>query len=123
MTDQLDLRSLQIVAAVAETGSMLEASQRYGITQSAVSQAVRRAEAATGVTLLDRSRRPLKATRAGRILANRFHDINRDFGNLLDALRAAAMLPERVDLRLGLVDSYAGTVGAHLVKELATGSI
>ncbi|SHN68711.1 LysR family transcriptional regulator [Bradyrhizobium erythrophlei] len=123
MTDQLDLRSLQIVAAVAETGSMLEASQRYGITQSAVSQAVRRAEAATGVTLLDRSRRPLKATRAGRILANRFHDINRDFGSLLDALRAAAMLPERVDLRLGLVDSYAGTVGAHLVKELATGSM
>jgi DNA-binding transcriptional LysR family regulator len=123
MTDQLDLRSLQIVAAVAETGSMLEASQRYGITQSAVSQAVRRAEAATGVTLLDRSRRPLKATRAGRILANRFHDIHRDFGNLLDALRAAAALPERVDLRLGLVDSYAGTVGAHLVKELATGTM
>src|ERR1700761_632592 len=123
MNDQLDLRSLQIVAAVAETGSMLEASQRYGITQSAVSQAVRRAEAATGVTLLDRSRRPLKATRAGRILANRFHDIDRDFGNLLDALRAAAALPERVDLRLGLVDSYAGTVGAHMVKELATGSM
>ncbi|HET7889807.1 MAG TPA: LysR family transcriptional regulator [Bradyrhizobium sp.] len=123
MGDQLDLRSLQIVAAVAETGSMLEASQRYGITQSAVSQAVRRAEAATGVTLVDRSRRPLKATRAGRILANRFHDINRDFGNLLDALRAAAALPERVDLRLGLVDSYAGTVGAYLVKELATGAM
>jgi DNA-binding transcriptional LysR family regulator len=123
MSDQLDLRSLQIVAAVAETGSMLEASHRYGITQSAVSQAVRRAEAATGVTLLDRSCRPLRATRAGRILANRFHDLNRDFGNLLDALRAAAMLPERVDLRLGLVDSYAGTVGAHLVKELATGAM
>jgi DNA-binding transcriptional LysR family regulator len=123
MGDQLDLRSLQIVAAVAETGSMLEASRRYGVTQSAVSQAVRRAAAATGVTLLDRSRRPLRATRAGRILANRFHDIHRDFGNLLDALRAAAMLPERVDLRLGLVDSYAGTVGAHLVKELATGAM
>jgi len=121
--DHLDLRSLQIVAAVAETGSMLEASQRYGITQSAVSQAVRRAELATGVTLLDRSRRPLNATRAGRILANRFHDINRDFSNLLVALRAAAMSPERVDLRLGLVDSYAGTVGAHLVKELATGAM
>src|SRR3569832_886035 len=114
--DQLNLRSLQIVAAVAETGSMLEASQRYGITQSAVSQAVRRAETAIGLTLLDRSRRPLKAHRAGRILANRFHDIARDFGTLVDALRAAAKLPERVDLRLGLVDSYAGTVGAHLVK-------
>jgi DNA-binding transcriptional LysR family regulator len=123
MDPVLDLKILQIAAAVAESGSMLEASQRYGMTQSAVSQAVRRAEAATGVTLLDRSRRPLTPTRAGRILADRFHDLNRDFGNLLDALRAAATLPERTDLRLGLVDSYAGTVGANLVKELATGAM
>jgi DNA-binding transcriptional LysR family regulator len=123
MDPVLDLKILQIAAAVAESGSMLEASQRYGMTQSAVSQAVRRAEAATGVTLLDRSRRPLTPTRAGRILADRFHDLNRDFGNLLDALRAAATLPERTDLRLGLVDSYAGTVGAFLVKELATGAM
>jgi DNA-binding transcriptional LysR family regulator len=123
MDPVLDLKILQIAAAVAESGSMLEASQRYGMTQSAVSQAVRRAEAATGVTLLDRSRRPLTPTRAGRILADRFHDLNRDFGNLLDALRAAATLPERTDLRLGLVDSYAGTVGAYLVKELATGAM
>ena len=46
MSTLLDLKSLQIVAAVAESGSMLEASQRFGMTQSAVSQAVRRAEAA-----------------------------------------------------------------------------
>jgi DNA-binding transcriptional LysR family regulator len=123
MDDRLDLKSLQIVAAVAETGSMLEASRRYGLTQSAVSQAVRRAEAATGVALLDRSRRPLAPTRAGRILANRLQDLNRDLDSLLEALRAAATLPERVDLRLGLVDSYAGTVGAHLVKELMTGAM
>jgi DNA-binding transcriptional LysR family regulator len=123
MSTRLDLKSLQIVAAVAESGSMLEASQRFGMTQSAVSQAVRRAEDATGVTLLDRSHRPLKPTRAGHLLANRFHDLNRDFGSLLDALRAAATLPERIDLRLGLVDSYAGTVGAYLVKELVTGAM
>ncbi|WP_461319508.1 helix-turn-helix domain-containing protein [Bradyrhizobium barranii] len=44
-----DLRSLQIVAAVADSGSMLEASRQFGMTQSAVSQAVRRAEAAVPV--------------------------------------------------------------------------
>jgi DNA-binding transcriptional LysR family regulator len=118
----LDLKTLQIVAAVAESGSMLEASQRFGITQSAVSQAVRRAEAATGVRLIDRTRRPLGPTRAGRIVASRVLDLNREFEALLGSLRAAATLPERIDLRLGLVDSYAGTVGAHLVKELVTGT-
>ncbi|MGY8704818.1 LysR family transcriptional regulator [Bradyrhizobium sp. 18BD] len=118
-----DLRSLQIVAAVADTGSMLEASRQFGMTQSAVSQAVRRAEAAVGVAFFNRSRRPLTATRAGRILADRVLDLNRDFEALLGTLRAAAEQSERVELRLGLVDSYAGTVGAHLVKELMTGSI
>jgi DNA-binding transcriptional LysR family regulator len=117
-----DLRTLQIVAAVAETGSMRETSLRFGMTQSAVSQAVRRAEEAMGVEFFNRSRRPLTVTRAGRILAGRIGDLNRAFDTLLGDLRAAAALPERTDLRLGLVDSYAGTVGAYLVKELMTGS-
>ena len=102
---------------------MLEASRQFGMTQSAVSQAVRRAEAAVGVAFFNRSRRPLTPTRAGRILADRVLDLNRDFDVLLSTLRAAAEQSARVDLRLGLVDSYAGTVGAHLVKELMTGSI
>ncbi|MBR0783331.1 LysR family transcriptional regulator [Bradyrhizobium iriomotense] len=118
-----DLRSLQIVAAVADSGSMLEASRQFGMTQSAVSQAVRRAEAAVGVAFFNRSRRPLTPTRAGRILADRVLDLNRDLDVLLSTLRAAAEQSERIDLRLGLVDSYAGTVGAHLVKELMSGSI
>ncbi|MDA9398433.1 LysR family transcriptional regulator [Bradyrhizobium sp. CCBAU 45389] len=118
-----DLRSLQIVAAVADSGSMLEASRQFGMTQSAVSQAVRRAEAAVGVAFFNRTRRPLTPTRAGRILADRVLDLNRDLDVLLGMLRAAAEQSERIDLRLGLVDSYAGTVGAHLVKELMSGSI
>jgi DNA-binding transcriptional LysR family regulator len=117
-----DFRTLQVVAAVAETGSMLETSRRFGMTQSAVSQAVRRAEKALGVLLFDRSQRPLAMTRAGRILAARVADLSQDFDALVVDLRAAAALPERADLRLGLVDSYAGTVGAYLVKELVTGS-
>ena len=100
---------------------MLEASRQFGMTQSAVSQAVRRAEASVGVAFFNRSRRPLTPTRAGRILAGRVLDLNRDFEALLSALRAAAEQSERVDLRLGLVNSYAATVGAHLVKELMTG--
>src|SRR6478735_11394705 len=118
-----DLRSLQIVAAVTDSGSMLEASRQFGMTQSAVSQAVRRAEAAVGVAFFNRTRRPLTPTRAGRILASRVLELNRDFDALLSALRVAAEQSERVDLRLGLVDSYAATVGAHLVKELMTGEI
>jgi len=123
MPSSLDLRTLQIVAAVAETGSMSQAAGRYGLTQSAVSQAVGRAEKLTGAALLDRSRRPIVPTPAGRILVSRVHDLGRDMDALAGALRAAAALPARIDLRLGLVDSFAGTVGALLVKELVDGDM
>jgi DNA-binding transcriptional LysR family regulator len=123
MLPSLDLRTLQIVAAVAETGSMSQAAGRYGLTQSAVSQAVGRAEKITGVALLDRSRRPIVPTPAGRVLMGRVQDLGRDMEALAGALRAAAALPQRIDLRLGLVDSFAGTVGAHLVKELVDGAM
>ncbi|MFE1599517.1 LysR family transcriptional regulator [Methylobacterium sp. ID0610] len=117
-----DLKTLQLVCAVAESGSMTEAAQRCGLTQSAVSQAVRRAEAAIGTALFDRQRRPLTPTAAGRLLMSRVADLNRDVDALFAALRAVAAQPERIDLRLGLVDSFAGTVGAHLVKELIEGA-
>ena len=90
---------------------MLEASRQFGMTQSAVSQAVRRAEAAVGVAVFNRSRRPLTPTRAGRILADRVLDLNRDFDVLLSTLRAAAEQSARVDLRLGLVASRFGHRG------------
>src|SRR3954469_25569218 len=105
-----DLRSLQIVAAVADSGSMLEASRQFGMTQSAVSQAVRRAEAAVGVAFFNRTRRPLTPTGGGGIQTSRFHDLNRDFDALHSALRGAAEQSERVALRLGDIDSYAATV-------------
>lgn len=118
----LDLKTLQIVAAVAETGSMTDAALRFGVTQSAVSQAVRKVEEDLGVLLLDRQRRPLTPTIAGRILANRLNDLSRDLELLLETLRHAGGQPERVALRLGVVDTFAGTVGAHLIKELADGA-
>ena len=117
----LDMKTLQIVAAVAETGSMTEAAHRFGITQSAVSQAVRKAESGIGVALLDRHRRPLTPTLAGRILVSRLQDLSRDFDGLLETLRGVAGKPPRIDLRLGMVDSFAGSVGAPLIKELADG--
>ena len=118
----LDMKVLQIVAAVAETGSMTEAAHRFGITQSAVSQAVRRAEAEVGVPLLDRHHRPLTPTLSGRLLVDRLQDLSRDFELLVETLRRAGGKPEHVDLRVGMVDSFVGSVGAHLTKELVEGA-
>ncbi|ADH88542.1 transcriptional regulator, LysR family [Ancylobacter novellus DSM 506] len=119
----LDLHTFRLVAAVADTGSVTAAAERAGVTQSAVSQALRRAEALIGTPLFDRSRRPLTPTHVGRMVASRADELARAAERLLADARAAAELPGSIDLRIGLVDSLAGTVGARIVRELADGAL
>lgn len=119
----LDLHTFRLVAAVADTGSVTAAAERAGVTQSAVSQALRRAEALIGTPLFDRSRRPLTPTHVGRMVASRADELARAAERLLTDARAAAELPGSIDLRIGLVDSLAGTVGARIVRELADGAL
>src|SRR5688572_21839234 len=105
-----DLHALEIAAIVIEEGSMSAAAAQLGLTQSAVSQAMRRAEAQVGVKLVHRDRRPLVPTEAGRVLATHIREIALRAERAIEEARAAASRPERQDLRLGMVDTFAATV-------------
>ena len=119
----VDLRTLEIAAAVAECGSMSEAGVRFSLTQSAVSQAVKRVETTIGAPLLVRERRPMAATTAGRALVAQMRELRSEVERVIAATRAAAVLPERLEVRFGFVDSFAGTIGALFVRELIQGSM
>lgn len=67
----IDLRSLEVFLAVADTKSMTKAAERLGMTQSAVSQQINHIEACTGASLIDRQLRPLGITPAGLVLQKR----------------------------------------------------
>jgi DNA-binding transcriptional LysR family regulator len=67
----LKLRQLEIILAVAETGSMGKAAERLAITQPAVSRAITDAEHALGVSLFDRSTQGVVPTPYGRALLKR----------------------------------------------------
>lgn len=60
-----DLNLLLVFLAVAESRSFQGASQRLGVTRSAVSQSMRRLEDGLGVTLVHRSTRSVGLTEAG----------------------------------------------------------
>ncbi len=119
----VDFRTLEIAAAVADCGSMSEAGLRFGLTQSAVSQAVKRVETMIGAPLLVRERRPMAATTAGRALVAQMRDLRSEVERVIATTRAAAVLPEKLEVRFGFVDSFAGTIGALFVKELMQGSM
>ncbi|MDM7322706.1 MAG: LysR family transcriptional regulator [Gammaproteobacteria bacterium] len=61
----IELRHLRMVQALAETGSVSAAAARVHLTQSALSHQLGALERYFGLSLLDRSRRPLRLTPAG----------------------------------------------------------
>lgn len=69
MTTDLDLASLRVVRAVADTGTITAAAALLGYSQPAVSQQLRRAERQVGQPLVLRAGRGVALTEAGQRLA------------------------------------------------------
>src|SRR4051794_27399896 len=68
---RLKLRQLEILLAVADTGSMAKAATRLAITQPAISRALADAEQTLGVPLFDRVTHGVEPTQYGRALLRR----------------------------------------------------
>lgn len=65
---QLEVRDLELVLALAESGSTARAASRLHLTQSAISRALTQAEERVGVRLFERLARGVVPTRAGGLL-------------------------------------------------------
>lgn len=113
----MELWSLRVFLEVAATRSMTAGAANLGLTQSAVSQVVRKMEAEFGVPLFERGRRPLALTPAGKLLEQRAAPLLRDAAGIPDLVRQAAGAPVR-EFRLGFVDTFAATAAPDLVSEL-----
>jgi len=96
----MNLRHLETLLAIAETGSFVAAADRVGVTQSAVSMQMRALEAALGVTLFDRTRRPPVLNERGRDLLAQARAVGRAVEDLRAAAAGAAL---RGKLRLGVI--------------------
>jgi len=114
----LSLRMIETFVAVVQQDGMTNAAARLGTTQSAVSQAITAIEAGLGTQLIDRSVRPMQVT----LFGAKFYE------HAVEVLRGARELEQVVEgrngerlplLRIGMTDSFASTVGPHLLREIA----
>jgi molybdate transport repressor ModE-like protein len=96
-TVDLDSRTLRIVRAIDETGSITAAAAALGYSQPAVSQQLKRAEQRIGLTLVSRAGRGVRLTEAGRVLVRHARVITA----ALDS--AAGELADLAGLRAGRV--------------------
>lgn len=111
-----DLRSLRAFVATCEGDSIAEAAKRLNVTQSAISQLIKNLEEQTGLTLFDRSFRPLRPTAQGLVL------LELAKGLLVQAKAVAERLNShslQLNLRIGCVDSFSGALGASLVRAIS----
>lgn len=110
LADDLDLASLRLLVAVAESGSLGRAATRLGLSQPAVSQRMRGLERRLGLTLLTRTPAGSTLTGAGASVVDWARPV-------LDAVEVLARSVESLhdgrDQRLRVAASL--TVADHLV--------
>ena len=86
----MSLEHLRLFRDIAQTGSLTRAAEMNDVTQSAASQQVRQLERQFGVKLMDRGRRPLALTEAGRLYLDYCRDLLRrrqDLDAAMDAVK------------------------------------
>ena len=101
---RLDPVLLQSFVAVAESGSFTRAAQRVHLTQSTVSQQVRRLEEQLGCVLLDRGGRYVTTTPEGERLLGYARRLQQLMAEAVGQLRQSAGQGE---IRLGVPEDFA----------------
>ncbi|MGY6535414.1 MAG: LysR family transcriptional regulator [Pararhodobacter sp.] len=112
------LRQLECFQAVSEMGNFSRAAERLGMSQPALSQAIRDLEEGLGTRLFDRTTRRVDLTEAGRL----FRDTA--LAGLSEIDRAVGLVQDLASLRRGVVriaapPLLASTVLPRLVRAIA----
>jgi DNA-binding transcriptional LysR family regulator len=86
----LHLRTLELFCTIAEQRSFSKAAAAHHLTQSAVSQAMQHLEESLSVQLIDRSKRPLVLTPAGKIYLRGLRGVLRSYERLEQEVRSTS---------------------------------
>ena len=114
------LGDLSIFLSVAEEGNFTRAGHRLGVSQSAISHAVRRLEDRIGVRLLNRSSRKVTPTDAGEQLLASLRPSFRHVGNRIEEIRTIGERPSglvRVTASVPATRDILWPVASQLVRD------
>jgi DNA-binding transcriptional LysR family regulator len=114
-----DLGDLLNLLAVVEEGGFTRAAAKLGLSQSALSHAIRRLEERTGVRVLSRTTRSVALTEAGERLLEAIRPAFAEIAGGLDALARARGRPAGI-LRISASEHAARTVLWPAVNKIVT---
>jgi LysR family cyn operon transcriptional activator len=115
-TGNTELRHLRYFIAVAELKNFRRAASALHVSQPTLSHQIAQLELQIGTTLMDRSRREVRLTAAGRILLRSAHGILRELG---EAKRAIVELTELQggQLRIGILPSINVCLSPEFIRQ------
>ncbi|MFT5483173.1 MAG: DNA-binding transcriptional LysR family regulator [Halieaceae bacterium] len=111
----IEFGALRVFAAVADSETLTQAAQRLGISQSAVSQAIKQLEAQAGVELVVRRARPTQLTPSGQVLQEHAVKILADSRRMLNEVRGATS-GAIAQLTVGMIDSFGDLAGLQFMQ-------
>lgn len=103
--------------AVMESETLTQAAKQLGITQSAVSQAIKQLEAQTKAKLVIRKTKPIKLTASGKIFKDYALRTLADTQRVLSYIRMASSstVPH---LNIGMIDSFAEVASRQIMEQI-----
>ncbi|EJN02087.1 LysR family transcriptional regulator [Phyllobacterium sp. YR531] len=115
-----DLEGISVFLAIADAKSFRVASERLGVTRSAVSQALQRLEDRVGVALIQRTTRSVRMTEAGELFYGAVNSSVSQVRQAMEALREVQSRPSGL-LRIAvssIAESFlSGTLLAGFIKQ------
>jgi len=111
----MNLRDLQYLVALAETGHFGEAAERCHVSQPTLSAQVKKLEEYLGVALFERQPRKVTLTDVGRRVVERARRVTQEAEDIRELARAARD-PLTGKLRVGLIP----TIAPYLLPRVAT---
>ncbi|MCQ8242467.1 LysR family transcriptional regulator [Rhizosaccharibacter radicis] len=110
----MDVALLPAFVAVAECGSFTQAAMRLGVTQSTVSQQIRRLETGLDIILFDRDTHNVGLTAAGQTLLSSARKLLASITETEMQLRSPDMLGH---VRLGIAEDLASTRLPYILRQ------
>ena len=115
----LEIYDIEMILAVAESGSFRGAGQLIGISQSAVTRRIQKIEDVLGVSMFERSQAGARLTAAGWHFATHYRRLGSEFLNVVRAARSAGTAIDG-KLHLGLIASLSrGALREVVIEFLA----
>src|SRR4051812_9260885 len=112
----MNLSQLEVLIAVAETGSFTEAANHIGLTRSAPSHALANLEAELGVPLLDRERGNIVPTAIGNCILHHARSVLASVETIQQEAASARGL-RAGKLRIGVVSSISAGILSGVLRK------